>query len=83
MAIDRDFSRMLDGRPARISEEPVTAKVIRIDGGVFAVTLDDDERHPLGPCRGPEVTVGDIVLLIWTSNDQPWIAQVDVQGGDT
>lgn len=79
MAIDSDFSRLLGGRPARISEEPTTAKVIRVGGGVFAVALDDDTRHPIGPCRGPDVAVNDIVLLIWTSNDRPWIAQVDVQ----
>jgi len=73
------FSAFLDGRPQTIDEGPVTAKVVRVAGGVYVVALDDDERDPLGPCRGPSVQVGDSVLLIWTDNDRPWIAQVDTQ----
>lgn len=76
------FRQFLDGRPTVEAPEVVTAKVVRVDGGVHAVALDDDERHPIGPCRGPAgVQVGDIVLLIETSNELPWIAQVDAQVG--
>lgn len=82
MAIDNDFARLLSGRPSRIADGPSTAKVIRVDGGVFVTALDDDTRFPVGPCRGPAgLAVDDIVLLIWTDNDQPWIAQVDAIGG--
>ncbi|MBB3041029.1 hypothetical protein [Nocardioides soli] len=75
------FRQFLNGRPTVEAAEAVTAKVIRVDGGIHAVALDDDERHPIGPCRGPaEVQVGDIVLLIET-NELPWVAQVDAQVG--
>lgn len=74
-----DFRGFLQGAPPRIENDAVTAKVVRVAGGVQVVALDDDTRDPIGPCRGPEVEVGDIVLLIWTANDQPWIAQVDAQ----
>lgn len=79
MALSGSLSGLLHGSPERISEEAVTAKVVKVAGGVFVVALDDDTRFPIGPCRGPEVAVDDIVLLIWTSNDRPWIAQVDAQ----
>lgn len=78
MAVDDTAGALLGRRPRRISHDPVTAKVVRVDGGRYVVALDDDERHPIGPCRGPEVAVGDVVLVIWTANDLPWIAQVDV-----
>lgn len=83
MAIDSDFVRFLGGRPARIQDGPSTAKVTRADvDGVYVTALDDDTRFPIGPCRGPAgLAVDDVVLLIWTDNDQPWIAQVDAIGG--
>lgn len=76
-----DFEQVLNGRPHKIPRPPTTARVVRVDGGIFAAPLDADTRHPIGPCRGPGVgpagvMVGDVVLLVWT-NERPWIAQVD------
>lgn len=74
-----DLSAFLQRAPKRIDDEILTAKVVKVAGGVMVVALDDDTRYPIGPCRGPEVEIGDVVLLVHTANDRPWIAQVDAQ----
>lgn len=69
---------LLDGTPAPSDRPPLTGRVVRVEGGVYVAGIDDDSRHPVGPCRGPAgLSVGDVVLLIWTDNERAWVAAVD------
>lgn len=69
------FDEMLHGQTPRIGRDPVTARVVKVDGTQrWVAPLDSDQRHPIGPCRGGAgAPVGAIVLLVWTS-ERPWIA---------
>lgn len=70
----------LFGKPPSTPDEPVTARVVRLDGGAWVAVLDGDQRVPIGPCRGPAgLEVGDVVLVLFT-NERPWIAAVDQMG---
>ena len=61
-----------------------TARVVRSDTtGVWVTPLGDDQRHPIGPCRGAhapdgaggwqQLPAGVLVLLVLTA-DGPWVA---------
>lgn len=77
---------LLDGRPSRGARAPVTGTVVRRDStGVYVVPLDDDTRHPIGPCRGgvrgsgddaTQLRRGTVVLVVFTEAG-PWIANWD------
>lgn len=64
-------------RPERRTDDrPFTGQVVLVDDtGIHVAELDEDTQHPIGPCRGPDVEVGDVVLVVWTSHG-PWVAQV-------
>lgn len=80
------FDDYLGGRPSRATPTPVTGTVIRGDqSGVYVAPLDDDTRHPIGPCRGGIVGTGadahqlrrgTVVLVVFTDAG-PWIANWD------
>jgi hypothetical protein len=64
--------QQLRGVPPKITRDPVTARVTRVDAeGVWAVPLGGDMRIPVGPCRGT-AAVGDVCLVIWTQ-ELPWV----------
>lgn len=75
-----DLLRQLVDRTAGATdvEPPTTGRVVKVTSeGPWVVPLDGDERHPVGPCRGPAgVQRHDIVLLVYT-DEAPWIAAVD------
>lgn len=56
------------------SRPPVTGRVVRSDEtGTWVAPIDGDQRHPLGPCRGPsDLEVGTIVMVISTQ-ERPWV----------
>lgn len=77
------FDDMLERRPGRASVDnrPVTARVVKVgtaesDGWrrAWVVPIDGDTRVPIGPCRaGRLAAVDDVVLLVWTLDDEPWL----------
>lgn len=81
---------LMNRRPRKITRDPSTATVARIDEeGTWVSVQGADPRQPIGPCRGgarlvdgdlfpadPIITVGTNVLLVWT-NDGPWVAAVE------
>lgn len=72
---------LLAGRPTRTTHEPRTARVVRVAGGTFVVPYGSDPRHPIGPCRGPAVEVGDEVLLVWTEDGAWALSETSSTGG--
>lgn len=72
----------LGGRrtPRRTDDRPVTAEVVLVDDtGIHVAPLGADTAQPVGPCRGPALTVGDLVLLVWT-DDGPWVVPQENTG---
>ena len=70
-----DYEDFATGRARRqTGADAFTGVVVRVEGGTFVAELDDDTDQPIGPCRGPLVDVGDVVLVVWTAQG-PWIAQ--------
>lgn len=78
-----EFGALLDRRPARRDRPPATARVVkRTNDGAWVAVLDDDTRHPIGPCRGLRPAVGTVVLVVWTQ-ERPWVVTTDTSEGDT
>lgn len=72
-AIDA-LRRRRDDRQA--IDTPVTGRVVLVDAtGSHVAPLDEDVSQPIGPCRGPAVEVGALVLVVFTDHG-PWVAQV-------
>lgn len=71
------FGAFLERRPARRDRPPATARVVKSTSqGVWVALLDDDTRHPIGPCRGLPASKGEIVLVVFTQ-ERPWVTAVD------
>lgn len=76
MAVRSPFDQ-LRGGPPQITRQPQVGRIVRVDGGVFAVPLEStDQRVPVGPCRGvgdlDPTQIGRICLIVWTQ-ERPWI----------
>lgn len=70
----------LRGAPPKITREPVTGRVTKVDpDGVWVVPLGGDMRVPVGPCRGT-AAVDDVCLIVWTQ-EQAWAISETVPDG--
>lgn len=75
-SVERLLGASLGGGPV-LDRGPVTGQVVKVAAdGAWVAVLGSAVDTPAGPCRGPSVVVGDVVLLIDTPQG-PWIAAVD------
>lgn len=77
------FAAAAGGSGQQSTAEVLTAVVVRADeSGLWVAPVDDDPRHPVGPCRGgytgngTRVPPGAVVALVMTP-EGPWAIGVD------
>lgn len=77
-----DAFDQLRGRPPKITHEPTTARITKIDtDGMWVVPIGGDLTVPVGPCPLVDgLAVNDLCLLVFTQ-ERPWAYAPTAQGG--